>query len=309
MHRRVGIVLCAALLAVAGCRRPAPPADEPPAESRVPATAPFRDYDGLHNVLPVTDKLLSGSSPEGDAGFRSLQQLGVKTVISVDGATPDLERAKRLGLRYVHLPLGYDGIPAETGARIARAVRDLPGKVYLHCHHGKHRGPAAAAYARRCLDDTCPAADALAFMKDAGTDPRYKGLFASVEGAKLLGSAELNAVPADFPETAEVPKMAALMVEIDGRADKLKAARTNRWRAAGGDPANDAVQLIEHYKEAARLPDAAKKPAGFRELLAAAEAEARRLEKAIRAGDTSAADAAFAKSTTACFQCHKQYRD
>src|SRR5262249_37655752 len=34
---------------------------------------------GLHNVYRITDKLYSGSNPEGEEGFRSLRKLGVKT--------------------------------------------------------------------------------------------------------------------------------------------------------------------------------------------------------------------------------------
>jgi protein tyrosine phosphatase (PTP) superfamily phosphohydrolase (DUF442 family) len=100
---------------------------------------------GLHNVFPITDKFYSGSCPEGEAGFGSLRALGVRTVISVDGARPDVELARKHGLRYVHLPIGYDGVPRQQALRIARAVRDLPGPVYLHCHHGKHRGPVTAS--------------------------------------------------------------------------------------------------------------------------------------------------------------------
>src|SRR5205807_10192310 len=146
------------------------------------------------------DKLLSGSGPEGAAGFRSLRELGVKTVISVDGMTPEVELARREGLRYVHLPIGYDGVPREQALRIARAVRDLPGPVYLHCHHGKHRGPAAAAVATLCLDASCPVEAAVAFMKQAGTDPRYRGLYASPGKLRRPSRADLDRVAGDFPE-------------------------------------------------------------------------------------------------------------
>src|SRR5262245_3837035 len=93
---------------------------------------------GLPNVYRVTDRLYSGGSPVGDTGFASLQKLGIRTVISVDGVRPDVQRARKHGLRYIHLPIGYDGVPRAKALRLARAVRDLPGPVYLHCHHGKH---------------------------------------------------------------------------------------------------------------------------------------------------------------------------
>jgi len=99
----------------------------------------------LPNAVHVHAKVISGGQPDGEAAFQELHRLGVKTVISVDGAAPDLELAKKYGLRYVHLPHGYDGIPEPRVQELAKAVRDLEGPIYIHCHHGKHRSPAAAA--------------------------------------------------------------------------------------------------------------------------------------------------------------------
>src|SRR5205814_5083001 len=62
------------------------------------------ELPGLHHVFRVDHKLYSGAAPEGDAGLGSLRALGIRTVISVDGARPDVTRAQRFGLRYVHLP-------------------------------------------------------------------------------------------------------------------------------------------------------------------------------------------------------------
>src|SRR2546423_1384396 len=96
--------------------------DTPPAGAAPAAPMPEKvEAKGLHNVYRLSETLYSGSSPEGDEGFASLQRLGVKTVISVDGARPDVERAHKYGLRYVHLPIGYDGVPEGQALRIARA--------------------------------------------------------------------------------------------------------------------------------------------------------------------------------------------
>src|ERR1051326_9522581 len=57
---------------------------------------------GLRNVFRVGRRLYSGAAPADEAGFRSLCALGVRTIISVDGATPDVAAARRHGLRYVH---------------------------------------------------------------------------------------------------------------------------------------------------------------------------------------------------------------
>src|SRR5262245_57669653 len=181
MKRTTGVTgLCLLAALAAGCQSGGgtSPASRPAAEAP-PADPAKVEAAGLHNVYRITDKLLSGSSPEGDEGFESLRRLGVRTVLSVDGARPDVERAHRYGLRYVHLPIGDDGVPREQALRIAMAVRDLPGPVYVRCHHGKHRGPAAAAAAHLLLDEKCSVATAVAEMQRAGTDPHYAGLYSS----------------------------------------------------------------------------------------------------------------------------------
>ncbi len=148
-----------------GCREappsPAPAASTDPALSaatehpNTPAAAAnpkkltFTEFEepGLDNVLQLSPRIFSGSQPHGEQGFESLEKLGVKTVVSVDGARPDAQRAKQHGLRYVHIPIGYDGIPRPAALALVRAIREAPGPIYIHCHHGKHRGPAAAAVA------------------------------------------------------------------------------------------------------------------------------------------------------------------
>ncbi len=261
---------------------------------------------GLHNLHRVSPNLWSGSSPEGDAGFASLQSLGIKTVISVDGARPEVAIAEKYGLRYVHLPVGYDGIPRERVLEIAKAVRDLPGPVYVHCHHGKHRGPAAVAAIRLCLDPDFTPEQAEAWMKQAGTDARYTGLFKLPKHLKRPTKEELDAAPGDFPAVARVADLTRTMVEIDGTWDKLKAAKHANWP----DPAKsagDAVLLIEHYREAKRLPYPPQPE--FAKFLAAAETEAGMLEWSLRRPDVKSADAAFAASQALCQRCHGEFRD
>lgn len=274
--RRLAVLFAGVVL---GCGGPPPAAPEP------------AEYPGLHNVFRVNDRLISGGTPTGDTGYRSLQALGVKTIISVDGATPDAAAARRFGMRYAHLPIGYDGISDARAAALARAVRDLRGPVYLHCHHGQHRGPAAAAVAARCLDGAFTAEAAAAFLKRAGTDPRYAGLYA----AAARPPAKPDDAPADFPEAAPVPDLTRLMADIDECWDRLREKK--------GVP--DAVLLREHYLEAARLPDS--RGDGFRRLLTAAEAAAGELEAALREGRDPAAALKAVAGT--CAKCHAAFRD
>src|SRR5262245_48501413 len=65
------------------------------------------DIVGLENLICVSERIYSGGQPQGEQAFQSLARLGVKTVVSVDGARPDVDAAHRNGLRYVHVPIGY----------------------------------------------------------------------------------------------------------------------------------------------------------------------------------------------------------
>ncbi len=308
------VILGAGLLS--GCRDPLPQASaEPPAPTQSPQPI---EKPGLHNVHRITDWLISGSSPDGAEGFRSLRELGIKTVISVDGARPDVTNAKTLGLRYVHIPIGYDGIPREKLLQLAKAAQELPRPIYLHCHHGKHRGPAAAAAIHVCLDERCTANQALVEMKTFGTDPKYRGLFDAVKRLERPTAVELKAVPSEFPETAKVASFVERMVEIDTTWEHLKAIRGAGWKVPADnpdlDPAQEALQLVEHYREAARLPDQAQRSAAVRELLKSAEAEANRLEHELRTSakrplNPTTLEPLFKRSEAACAKCHNQFRD
>ena len=103
---------------------------------------------------------------------------------------------------------GYDGIPQERARELAKAVRDLEGPIYIHCHHGKHRSPAAATVACVSAGLIEPSA-ALSVLRTAGTSENYRGLYRSAESARKLDDALLDALQAEFPETAKLPPPAA----------------------------------------------------------------------------------------------------
>lgn len=283
--------------------------------SRNPATPPtgpaeVKELPGLHNVLIVGDNLRSGSGPEGEEGFHSVRDLGVTTILSVDGARPDVEMARKYGLRYVHVPLGYDGISREQALQLARAA-ETPGSIYVHCHHGKHRGPTAAALMQRCRGAGWSADDAVAFLARAGTDQRYEGLYAAAREFQPPDAAELRQTPSKLPESVDVGGLTAIMVAIDEHWDVLNRIKANDWKATlpAQSAAHSAVQLAEHYREAARLPDSHRRGEAFQKLLAHSEQAARDLEKAIRESDGKSASAAFDLFAGLCTNCHRDHRD
>jgi len=298
------------VLFVIGCQEPAPP------ELRTIEQAPIQPLNSpdLHNAFRVSDRIYSGSSPDSDAGFAALKDLGIKTIISVDGAKPDIERARKHGMTYVHLPFGYDGIPRERLVALVKAS-ELPGSIYVHCHHGKHRGPAAVAAIQLCTDPTWDRAKAEEWLRLAGTDPKYAGLVGLPKALVPPTQDELDKAASTFSEYAAVPDLARLMVEVDSRWDHLRIVKAAGWKATKEhpdiDPAHEALQLVELYREARRLTSIGHRGEIFRMMLSEAEAAATDLESALRAQplDVNRAAKAFEQSASACTSCHTQFRD
>lgn len=273
---------------------------------------------GIHNMFRLGTNVFSGSGPEGDEAFAALAKLGVKTIITVDGAKPDVELARKHGMRYVHLPHGYDGISTNTQAQIVKAAEILPGPFFVHCHHGLHRGPAAAAVICMSENNWTPT-EAEAWLKTAGTASNYVGLYDVVREFKKPSAAQLNAI-SNLPETSKVSGLIDAMVEVDDRWDHLKAVRAAGYKTPKESPdivpANEAVILWEHYREAQRLPESQKHDEKFINLLKTAEAEAKEAEKLLRAFAASPSaeiraslDRNFDAIAKTCSACHKEYRN
>ena len=74
---------------------------------------------------------------------------------------------------------------------------------------------------------------------------------------------------------------------------------------------DEALQLVEQYREAARLPSIKKHGADMARLFADAEAATRLLESELRAKPVVAekAAAAFTRAAAQCATCHNQFRD
>lgn len=268
----------------------------------------------LPNPVRVNAKVISGGLPEGDGAFAELKELGVKTIISVDGAKPDIAIAQKYGLRYVHLPHSYDGVPEDRGKELAKAVRDLPGTMYIHCHHGKHRSPAATAVA--CLGAGFITHDqGRQLLAVAGTGENYRGLFQSVDDAKPLDSKLLDDLLASFPETAKLPAMAEAMVAIEHTHDHLKLIEKAGWKTPADHPAltagHEALLLREHFTELLRADDLKARPEKFRQLTGEAETLCVDLEETLKASlvDVEAASRKLAAVTANCTACHQVYRD
>ena len=325
-HRRIStpvFLLTAGLLATfAGCLANQDRASESgashPAISDVVLVAPptsakeALNLPGVHNIVTYAPDLVCGGVPEGDEGFETLQKMGIKTIISVDGATPDLKRAKAHGLRYVHLPIGYDTVTTERQQQLAQAISNVEGPIFMHCHHGKHRsgaglGTALVRAGRMSVEEVSER------MHVSGTSKSYEGLWQSVREAQPMSKDELQADPASFPSITQVTGMVATMAEIDQVIDLVRQAHEAKWQAPDDHP--DLVAEKETRRLAdlfARLRDDAdskKRPDEYQQILDHSIEVSGQLDQAVRQGQAIQAAQLLATPETSCKTCHKSFRN
>jgi protein tyrosine phosphatase (PTP) superfamily phosphohydrolase (DUF442 family) len=267
-----------------------------------------RECPGLDVVWQISKRIYTGSQPKNDRAFLHLRELGVKTIVSVDGAQPNVKSARAAGLRYVHIPIGYDGVPAEAGAALARLVRIAEGPFYIHCHHGHHRGPAAAAVAA-IADGCADNQSALRIMETAGTSPNYGGLWRDVAGYR--SPADDDGIP-QLVEVAEVESLTAAMARIDRIADHLKMCRTAKWSTPADHPdivpRQEALLLKESFREAARNLTS-NHDQQLRAWLRQSEATATMLEDALAAELQEEATSILELVIKDCKRCHEKHRN
>jgi protein tyrosine phosphatase (PTP) superfamily phosphohydrolase (DUF442 family) len=267
---------------------------------------------GIQNAFQVSARILSGSQPEGEEAFAALARLGVKTIISVDGSRPDVDTACRHGLRYIHLPFGYDSVPRARLVQLAKAAQSSTNTLFVHCHHGLHRGPTAAALICQATE-AWSTNQAVAWMHAAGTSADYDGLYRSVAAFRPPTPEELLAVT-NLPAVATTSSLVEAMVLIDEHHSRLKQAQKAGWNQIPGhadvNPAHEALMLWEQLRELGRSAETARRPADYREHLSQAERSAQALRQALVTGASpEVRDEVWARVTGTCVACHRAYRN
>lgn len=284
-------------------------------------TLPEREaqqLDGLHNVLQLSENIISGAEPDGPAAFAELARLGVRTILSVDGKVPDAEAAALQGMRYVHVPIQYSGITPDEQGRILKTFRELEGPFYVHCFHGVHRGPAAAALGRIAIDGA-PREQALAEMRQwCGTSKKYEGLYQTVATATLPDAEQTAALDYDFAAATPMAGTAGFMVEVARPFDRIKGFAKNDWQVQADhpdlDPVNEAAILAQLLERAGEIEDSASWPHDFANWMAEAGPQAHGLHETLRAarsagGDWDQAQIALDALAATCNACHVAHRN
>ncbi|HPF14794.1 MAG TPA: hypothetical protein PLJ12_11035 [Planctomycetota bacterium] len=283
------------------------------------------ELPGLHNVFHLSERIVSGAEPQGDHALDELQSMGIKTILSVDGKAPDWKAAEARGMRYVHIPIQYSGIEQDQLDHIAKTFRELPGPFYVHCYHGKHRGPAAAAVGRMVLDGAAREEALAEMLQWCGTATNYKGLFDEIAFAEMPTAAETAAESFDFPAQHMFDGVRAGMIPMGRHWDELKYAAKHDWQV---DPEHPDIQLAHEAEQCAEILEHCKNMADFdspmphseevlgwfqsghkgtidlaRILRSRGELEAQGVDWRAQAAD------AYKVASSSCKDCHSQYRD
>ena len=305
--------------------RPVPPpakldgkAFDAAASVQLPPTQP-KDSAGLHNVFHLSPNIVSGSEPHGEAALEEIARMGVKTVISVDGQAPDHERARKHGLRYVHVPIQYKGITEDEVLKIAKTFRETEGPFYVHCFHGKHRGPAAAAIGRVVLDGASRETAVAEMRQWCGTAPEYEGLYRCILTQEMPAAAKTSAYAYDFSPEARFAGFRAAMVQVsrahDHIQDLLKQPKLVDPDHPDLDVVNECRKLLGAFEGSMGFPEVKDGKDDMRGWMQGSVEGTRTLLASLtaaKAGDATArtkAEADFKRVRSLCTQCHKVHRN
>ena len=308
---RIRLITLVVILCTVACRSRAPVGKGPTIQSL--------SLNGLENTYRYSERVYGGSGPYTATDFSELKQLGIDLVVSVDGATPKVQLAEKEGLQYVHVPIGYDGVSREAKLQLVKVYMETSGPIYVHCHHGIHRGPAAIASMLIGVDEMTPESG-IAVLKQVGTSESYQGLYRAVENARMLSRTEL-AEAKPLVSVATVSDFIQSMAAIDVHWDHLKLIRKAGWVATAEhpdiDPAHEALLLNEQFRELIRedrepiysgedFPELQD----FRCYLNDSVQQSAELEFGLRQGKSMKyLESQFQALEQSCVSCHEAYRN
>lgn len=103
--------------------------------------------EGLENFYRVSDILYRAEQPT-EEGFKSLQEMGIKTVVNLRVHHSDEKKMQGLELNYFQIPIHTWSLDDKHVAQFLKIMSDEKNyPVLLHCQHGADRtGTMIAVY-------------------------------------------------------------------------------------------------------------------------------------------------------------------
>ncbi|MCH2136272.1 MAG: hypothetical protein MK101_06775 [Phycisphaerales bacterium] len=243
-------------------------------------------------------------------GVDTLHEAGVGTIVSVDALPP--QQKGHPHIRRVHIPIVYTGISAEQANALLVAWRDCPRPLFIHCHHGKHRGPAAAVHLLQRLGRVS-AEEAVALLERCGTSKAYPGLWRAVSTASPVPDKVLQGLKATLVPHRQVRSMAQAMARLDRAWTRIRQAAGNGWKASQTHPDlapdADAAAVTDLLRAASTHVEVGGSDPLLAEAFRQQVEAALSLEEALAEGDLPQADHILLQMDAACGACHRAQRD
>ena len=103
--------------------------------------------EGMGNFYKVSDILYRAEQPTAE-GFKSLQAMGVKTIVSLRAHHSDASMIEGLNFKYIQIPINTWKLKDEHVEKFLRVMVDESNyPVLVHCQHGSDRtGTMVAVY-------------------------------------------------------------------------------------------------------------------------------------------------------------------
>lgn len=103
-----------------------------------------KDLTGSINNFDIVSRGVWRGAAPSDAALNDLAAHGVKTIVDLRltglGTIEEQAHARKLGLNYVHIPLGYRGPTMAKLAQFLSLVENPEAQpVYVHCRYGSDR--------------------------------------------------------------------------------------------------------------------------------------------------------------------------
>lgn len=143
------VILCGAALGSISCGMiDAWTGASPKSTKKVELPPPGGEYEVI-GVLPglesfavkYDERLYRGGLPVSEAAGKSLDRLGVKTIVSITPTDKERALCAGHGFKLVELPFDKaDGPSDDVIEKFVAVAKGADTPVYLHCHGGTHRG-------------------------------------------------------------------------------------------------------------------------------------------------------------------------
>lgn len=291
------------------------PAENEPAERGPAKAAATKSVQlGQLDAIRVADDLFCGPQPRTAQDFAALKAQGIQTVIGLDGVVPNAQLARQAGLKYVHLPVGFNQAEQQVPALLA-TLKSAKGPCYLHCRYGRPRTPAMVAMVAQ-VRYGWNQAQASEWAKQAGVGESYQGLAASLASfrppaADAVRQAKVPSGPAKT--TPLVHTMAALLDDWE----PIRKAAAAEFKDYSPEQLNrlavHAVGVEKHLRGLTGDAIVSDWGQDFADEMAEAAAAAQALAAACRAaaasGNVEPLPQAMKAAGSRCGACHTTYRN